>query len=228
MRNIYVLTSHCDKGWMSAEMDSGLYSVLSPNWFKRTSFWLPFFWRTVDIKAIHFIIVLMLMPDSLSFGNAYIYWANIHLPERCHEYLWLRPNENKLREFKFYGSLFNARHLHLTQIANDDYNHCTIISNSEFGTACTIIWKRGKDILKNIICWSLRWLVECILSSIPNKQHHKEVSNPLTLICLSVFCVYNKWDRIKSSRISIMSSVIIHITGEISVWQWDSYRVTCK
>lgn len=35
-------------------------------------------------------------------------------------------------EFKFYGSLFNARHLHLTQIANDDYNHCTIISNSKF------------------------------------------------------------------------------------------------
>lgn len=35
-------------------------------------------------------------------------------------------------EFKFYGSLFNARHLHLTQIANDDYNHCTIMSNSKF------------------------------------------------------------------------------------------------
>lgn len=92
------------------------------------------FWKTVvDIKAIHFIIVLMLMPDSLSFRNAYIFvicWVNIHSPERYHEYLWLRPNENKLREFKFYGSLFNAQHLHLTQIANDDYNHCTIISNS--------------------------------------------------------------------------------------------------
>lgn len=63
---------------------------------KRTSFTVALFRRMAySIKAIHFIYYVFMVPDSLSFGNANICWANIHLPERSHEFFfWFRPNEN--------------------------------------------------------------------------------------------------------------------------------------